>query len=227
MTENGRPEKAPAAPDLAVELEECRDRQLRTLADFDNFRRRTGRELAAARTAERDRVVLAWLPVLDHLELALSHASADPGSLLDGVRGVRQLALEALRRCGVVRLDDEHGPFDPNRHEVGAVVDVSATPDPPPAGTVMDVLRAGFAADGRVLRPASVAVSAGPHTGTPQTPQTAQAPRAPQTPWTVGRRPEALRPEAPRPETPRPEGPRSAGPRSAGRPAWTPPGTSP
>lgn len=156
----------PAGADLAAELEESQARHLRTLADFDNYRRRTGREISAATAAERDRVVLAWLPVLDHLELALDHADADPDSLIDGVRGVRQLALDALRISGVARLDDETGPFDPARHEVGAVVDSASTPQPPPAGTVVEVLRPGLEAGGRVLRPASVAVSAGPRTAT-------------------------------------------------------------
>ncbi|EFC80371.1 nucleotide exchange factor GrpE [Parafrankia sp. EUN1f] len=156
-----RPETAPA-PDLAAELEQCQARNLRILADFDNYRRRTGLEIGAAKAAERDRVVLAWVPVLDHLELALSHADADPDSLVDGVRGVYQLALDALRSSGVTRLDDETGAFDPTRHEVGAVVDSGSTPRPPPAGTVVEVLRPGYQADGRVLRPASVAVSAGP-----------------------------------------------------------------
>lgn len=150
------------APDLAAELEQCQASHLRTLADFDNYRRRTGREFDAAKAAERDRVVLAWVPVLDHLELALSHADADPDSLVDGVRGVRQLALDALRNSGVTRLDEETGAFDPARHEVGAVVDSGSTSRPPPAGTVVEVLRPGYQADGRVLRPASVAVSAGP-----------------------------------------------------------------
>lgn len=156
-----RPETGPA-PDLAAELEQCQASHLRTLADFDNYRRRTGREIGAAKAAERDRVVLAWVPVLDHLELALSHADADPDSLVDGVRGVRQLALDALRNSGLTRLDDETGAFDPTRHEVGAVVDSGSTSRPPPAGTVVEVLRPGYQADGRVLRPASVAVSAGP-----------------------------------------------------------------
>ncbi len=156
-----RPETTPA-PDLAAKLEQCQASHLRTLADFDNYRRRTGREIGAAKAAERDRVVLAWVPVLDHLELALSHADADPDSLVDGVRGVRQLALGALRNSGVTRLDDETGAFDPTRHEVGAVVDSGSTSRPPPAGTVVEVLRPGYQADGRVLRPASVAVSAGP-----------------------------------------------------------------
>ncbi|MEX5636306.1 nucleotide exchange factor GrpE [Parafrankia sp. FMc2] len=156
-----RPETAPA-PDPTAELEQCQARNLRILADFDNYRRRTGREIGAAKAGERDRVVLAWVPVLDHLELALSHTDADPDSLVDGVRGVHQLALDALRNSGVTRLDDETGAFDPTRHEVGAVVDSGSTSSPPAAGTVVEVLQPGYQADGRVLRPASVAVSAGP-----------------------------------------------------------------
>ncbi|MBL7499030.1 nucleotide exchange factor GrpE [Frankia sp. CN7] len=158
---------------LSTELESCQQRHLRTLADFDNYRRRTARELGAARGAERDRVVLAWLPVLDHLELALAHAGADPGALVDGLHGVRRLALDAVAACGVRRLDEETGMYDPARHEVGAVVNGSSSDRPAPAGAVVEVLRPGYEADGRVLRPASVAVStggspaAGPRPGAP------------------------------------------------------------
>ncbi|KQC39624.1 nucleotide exchange factor GrpE [Frankia sp. ACN1ag] len=160
-----RPDAATAS-DLAVQLEQCQAAHLRTLADFDNVRRRTGREIAAAKAAERDRVVLAWLPVLDHLELALGHAESHPDALVDGVRGVRHLALEALRASGVSRIDADSGLFDPHRHEVGAVVDGSAWATAGPAGTVVEVMRPGYQADGHVLRPASVAVSAGPRSPT-------------------------------------------------------------
>jgi molecular chaperone GrpE len=186
---------APAAQvaALAAELEECQARHLRTLADFDNVRRRAGREAERARAAERDQVIRDWLPVLDNLDLALDHTGADPKALVEGIGRVRELALAALRRSGVTRVDEAAVPFDPVRHEVAAVVEPSPStgPDParrpgghggggaggtgagaerrtthpghgpPPPGTVLGVFRPGYLIDGRVLRPASVAVSAG------------------------------------------------------------------
>jgi molecular chaperone GrpE len=145
----------PDAAALAAELDECRSQHVRALADFDNYRRRAARELDRVRETERDRVVGEWIPVIDDLDRALAHARADPAMLVDGVRGVRERAIAALRRCGVTRVDEVRGPFDPTRHEVGGVVADARTP----AGDVVDVLRPGYLADGRVLRPASVTVS--------------------------------------------------------------------
>ncbi len=140
---------------LAARLDECQARSLRTLADFDNYRRRTAREVERAREEERDRVVLEWLPVLDNLEHALTNADADPTTIVEGVRGVRELALSALRRFGVSRIDETSVPFDPARHEVAAVAG-SGRARP---GRVIGILRPGYLAQGRLLRPAAVAVS--------------------------------------------------------------------
>ncbi|MDF3289861.1 nucleotide exchange factor GrpE [Streptomyces silvisoli] len=147
----GQDEESAATPTV----EELDDRWRRAMAELDNQRKRHIRELQQVRDAERGRVAAAWLPVVDNLELALSHAEADPGSVVEGVRAVRDLAVQILKDLGYPRHDETDVPFDPTRHEVVTVVD---EPDTAP-GTVVRVLRPGYGDPDRQLRPAAVAVS--------------------------------------------------------------------
>ncbi|HEY2192497.1 MAG TPA: nucleotide exchange factor GrpE [Actinomycetospora sp.] len=140
-------------PPSASELE---DRWRRAVADLDNLRKRHARELAAARAVERERVAAAFLPVLDNLDLALHHAQADPGAIVDGVRAVREQAAAILEGLGYPRQDDAGVPFDPARHEVVGVV---APRDDQPPGSVADVVRPGYGIPERQLRPAAVTVT--------------------------------------------------------------------
>ncbi|HEY6423575.1 MAG TPA: nucleotide exchange factor GrpE [Pseudonocardiaceae bacterium] len=149
------PGKEVTAPDAAVAALE--DRLRRALADLENLRKRHARELERQRAAEANRVAAAWLPVLDNLDLALSYADADPSSIIDGVRTVRDQALGVLASLGFSRHDEVGVPFDPLRHEVVNVVD---DPDVKP-GTVVRVLRPGYGTAERQLRPGAVTV-AGP-----------------------------------------------------------------
>jgi molecular chaperone GrpE len=140
-------------PDARVK--ELEDRWLRALAEVENLRKRYERELRREREAERARAVAALLPIVDDIERALAHADADPASVIQGVRAVRDKAVDVLSRLGYPRDDQTGVPFDPSRHEVVAVVDDPGT-DP---GTVLEVLRPGYGDAQRQLRPASVAVS--------------------------------------------------------------------
>lgn len=152
--EAGEQEAAPAG--RSPEVEEVEDRWRRALADLDNLRKRYARELPREREAERARVAAAFLPVVDNLELALTHAGADdPGAIVSGVRAVRDQAVEVLRSLGYPRYEETGVPFDPEQHEVMSVVD---EPDTAP-GTVVQVLRPGYGEPGHQLRPAAVTVS--------------------------------------------------------------------
>jgi molecular chaperone GrpE len=147
------PRDEPAA--LTAGIEEITARWRQALADLDNQRKWCAREVEREREAERARAATAWLPVLDHLELALAHAGADPESILTGVRAVRDQAVDVLARLGYPRHDEVGVPFDPARHDVVSVVD---EPGKPP-GTVVAVVRPGYGDAGRQLRPVGVAVS--------------------------------------------------------------------
>lgn len=148
-------EEPPELRESRAELAAMEDRWRRALADLDNFRKRTARELQRQREDERARVAAEWLPVLDNLELALEHAKGDTDPVVQGIRAVRDQALEVLERLGFPRRDDAGQRFDPARHEaVSTVVDENAPP-----GTVVHVVRPGYGDDEHTLRPAAVVVS--------------------------------------------------------------------
>jgi molecular chaperone GrpE len=136
-------------------IAEMRDRWQRAEAELENARKRYERQRADDWRAERARVAAEWLPVLDNLELALGHAAADPQAIAQGVEAIRQQALDVLRHLGFTRLDEVGIPFDPSRHEAVRVVDA---PDAVP-GTVVEVVRPGYAALDVLIRPAVVAVA--------------------------------------------------------------------
>jgi molecular chaperone GrpE len=138
-------------------LEEMHDRWLRAVAELDNLRKRTARDIARQRLDERARVAAEWLPVIDNLELALQHAdaAADAGAVIQGVRAVRDQAVAVLARLGFPRVEDLGTRFDPARHEA---VSTAEDPDAEP-GTVVAVVRPGYGDGPDQLRPASVVVS--------------------------------------------------------------------
>ncbi|MEK6439575.1 nucleotide exchange factor GrpE [Pseudonocardia sp. T1-2H] len=147
-------ETAAAAGSAPAELE---DRWRRTAADLDNLRKRYQRDLTRERGAERDRVAAAFLPVLDNIDLALRHAEADPSSIVEGIRAVREQAMALLSGLGYPRQEESGVPFDPARHEVVGVVAPEDANVPP--GAVAAVVRPGYGAPDRQLRPASVTVT--------------------------------------------------------------------
>ena len=159
MAVSGTPdEPATAGDDLEARVAGLEDERRRALADLDNLRKRFGREVERERADERARVASTWLPVIDHLELALEHAGADPTQVIEGVRSVRDQAIALLAALGFPRDDSVGQPFDPSRHQaVTALPNLDAAP-----GTVLQVVRPGYGGDGRQLRPASVVVATRP-----------------------------------------------------------------
>ncbi|MEU6548653.1 nucleotide exchange factor GrpE [Streptomyces sp. NPDC046859] len=146
---------APSGDEHTAELKELEDRWRRALADLDNLRKRHARELERERAGERARTAAAFLPVIDNLELALTHAGSDPGAIVEGVRAVRDQAVSTIERLGYGRHAETGVPFDPSRHEVvGVVQDPDAEPN-----TVTQVLRPGYGEADRQLRPAAVTVA--------------------------------------------------------------------
>ncbi len=149
-----------AAADLAAaraDAESYLDDLRRLQADFDNYRKRTLREQTARTASASQALVARLLPVLDNFELAVSHAeqSRDFDRMLKGVEMVFGELREVLQGEGLVKIEAEGKPFDPERHEaVVAVEQEGAEP-----GTVVDVVRTGYELRGKVLRPAMVKVA--------------------------------------------------------------------
>jgi len=154
-----------SAEALAKEAAETRDKMLRTLAEMENLRKRTAREVADARTYGISGFARDVLDIADNLQRALdavpaeAKAAADPRlkALIEGVELTERSLLNALEKNGVKKFDPAGEKFDPNFQQ--AMYEV---PDPSvPAGTVVQVVQAGYTIGDRVLRPALVAVSKG------------------------------------------------------------------
>lgn len=148
------------AADLAkarAEAESYLDDLRRLQADFDNYRKRTLREQTARAASASQALVTRLLPVLDNFELAVSAAeqSRDFDRMLKGVEMVFGELRQALEGEGLVKIEAEGKPFDPERHE--AVIAVEEEDTEP--GMVVDIVRAGYELRGKVLRPAMVKVA--------------------------------------------------------------------
>ena len=166
-----RPSEAPERDAFAViealnaENSQLKDRILRTLAEMENLRRRTEREVADAKTYGVTSFARDMLTVVDNLARALEHlpaearAAAEPQiqSVIEGVELTARDLEAALGRHGVKKLDPKGQKFDPNFHQA-----IFEAPDETvPAGTVSQVVQSGWTIGDRVLRPAMVGISKG------------------------------------------------------------------
>jgi molecular chaperone GrpE len=150
---------------LTAERDELKDRMLRTLAEMENLRRRTEREVADARSYAVTNFARDVLTVADNVRRALDsvpaeqRASADGAlkGLIDGIELTERDLAKTLERHGVKAVEPKGQKFDPNRHQ--AMFEV---PDAEvPAGTVVQVVQSGYVIGERVLRPALVGVAKG------------------------------------------------------------------
>jgi molecular chaperone GrpE len=149
-------EHPPRAADLEAEVARLDDRFKRARADLDNYRKRTEKDVARLVAEQTDALIRDWLEVADSVGRAL--AMDREGAVGDGLRAVGDQIESTLARQGVQRTGEVGEAFDPERHEAVAV---RAVPDAPDR-TVVEVIRPGYVRDGRVLRPARVAVAQHP-----------------------------------------------------------------
>lgn len=162
-----RARKAPVdhEGDLQAEIENLRaekqaayEKLARVQADYQNAQRRLEKEMDQRLRIAAGQLIRAFLPVVDNLERALDvPETADVKSVVAGVRGTYDQWLEVLARNGVEAIAPEPGtPFDPNQME--ALMQEPGDHDGP---AVTRLLQRGYSFDGRVIRPAQVAVSQG------------------------------------------------------------------
>ena len=151
----GQPEEAPdALAALQKQLDEARDKLLRTAAEYDNFRRRSQKEKEAIYTDSKAEIIGKLLPVIDNFERA-SAAEADPENYKKGIEmTVRQL-LDALTAMGVEAFGAAGDPFDPNIHNGVMHVDDETLEE----NVVADVFIKGYRMGDKVIRHASVKVA--------------------------------------------------------------------
>jgi molecular chaperone GrpE len=156
------PKDVSNAAGLANEVTEYKDKLLRTLADMENLRRRTDREVADARAYGVSGLSRDIVGVADNLRRALEAAGESSAlaegpakDLREGVELIERDLLKVLERHGVKRFDPKGAKFDPNFHQ--AIFEVSDDGMAP--GLVAQVIQPGYMIGERVLRPALVGVS--------------------------------------------------------------------
>jgi molecular chaperone GrpE len=163
--QDGQPDPHVVLEKLVSENNELKDRALRALAETENMRRRTEKEVADARVYAVTNFARDLLSVVDNFERALgslpeeSRAAADGvlKGLIEGVELTARDLTSVLGRHGVKRLDPKGEKFDPNFHQAM----FEAPDDSVPSGAVSQVVQTGWKIGERVLRPALVGVSKG------------------------------------------------------------------
>jgi len=136
------------------ELEELKDRYLRVCAEYDNYRKRTAREIKEIREVATEHLIKDLLPVLDNFERALQHVPDPEDAFASGIRMVFSQLKDTLMARGLLPIESMGQPFDPNVHEALAQIESEH-----PEGTVVQEYQKGYLLGKRVLRPAKVVVS--------------------------------------------------------------------
>jgi molecular chaperone GrpE len=148
---------------LSAEAADSKDKLLRTLADMENLRRRTEREVKDARDYALTSFARDLLSVTDNFERALGAAPAElkdnetAKAFIDGVDLTGRELAKVLEKHGIRKVEPNGQKFDPNLHQAMFEIPNADVPN----GTVLQVLQAGFTIADRVLRPALVGVSKG------------------------------------------------------------------
>ena len=136
-----------------------RDQYLRAMAEIENVRKRSQRDVESASRYGIEKLAVELLPVKDSLQLAVENAGrADARSLAEGQEATLKLLSKAFEKLGITELNPAGQPFDPAQHEA-LTAQESATAEP---NSVLQVIQKGYELNGRLLRPARVIVSKAP-----------------------------------------------------------------
>ena len=166
-SEEAVPLEEMSAEQLLEALEEAqsavvaaKDQALRAQAESENVRRRAQRDVEHAHKFALERFANELLPVVDSLEKSIEAASgdADAASISEGVELSLKLALAAMEKSGLTRIDPQGEPFDPEFHEAMGMIE-SADAEP---GSILHVLQKGYTLNGRLVRAAMVMVAKAP-----------------------------------------------------------------
>ena len=164
------------APSTALEREhgEMKDRLLRALAEMENLRKRTEREIADSRLYSVTSFARDLLVVADNMRRALeavtpelrNAAESGAKALIDGIELTERELLKALEKNGVRQFTPQNEKFDPNLHQAMFEIPDATVP----AGSVVQIVQPGYMIGDRVLRPALVGVSKGGPKAAPSAP---------------------------------------------------------
>jgi molecular chaperone GrpE len=151
----------PAAALAAAEARatDSRNDYMRALAELENFRKRSEREIENTRKFAIERFAQELVTVGDALEAGINAGTANPGpALLEGMHATQRQLERAFEKGGIKIIDPFGQPFDPDWHEAMVAQDSNEYP----ANTVIAVVQKGYSLNGRLLRPARVIVSKTP-----------------------------------------------------------------
>ena len=153
---------APVDPIVAItaERDKYRDQLLRTAADFDNYRKRSRKEIDDAGKRGKEESIREILPIADNLERAVAAAASavDIAAVVEGVKMVLTLFHHSIDRLGVERIRAVGQKFDPNIHEAIQQIETNDQP----VGHVVVELVSGYRLGERLIRPALVGVAKAP-----------------------------------------------------------------
>lgn len=140
-----------------AEIEELKDKYLRSVAEFDNYRKRTLKERAELILNGGEKVIAAVLPVIDDMERAMENGAKtdNPEVLREGMALIHQKFLKILEAQGVSKIETEDADFDTDIHEAVAMVPGMGDDK---KGKVIDCLQQGYKLNDKVIRHAKVAV---------------------------------------------------------------------
>lgn len=157
-------EAAARVAQLEAEVASLKDQMLRTLAETENVRRRAEREREDTAKYAVAKFAKELLAVADNLRRAVEAVGDDVrtenqavGNLLTGVEATERQLLAAFDRAGIAKVEAMGAPADPNFHQIMMEIENTGKP----AGTVVQVLQAGYTIHGRLLREAIVGVAKG------------------------------------------------------------------
>jgi molecular chaperone GrpE len=142
---------------IRAELQESRDAYIRTLADFDNYRKRVERERDEIGAAGKRELLLGIIDIADNFERAVDAATAagsDCTAIQAGITAIYRQIQRLLEKNGVVQFESIGERFDPERHEAAGVVAGAGE-----AGDIVQEMSRGYLWNGRLLRPAAVFVA--------------------------------------------------------------------
>ncbi|HCL29156.1 MAG TPA: nucleotide exchange factor GrpE, partial [Candidatus Latescibacteria bacterium] len=154
-TESPEAVEIPEIDKVRAEAVENRDRYLRAVAELDNFRKRTVKMRAETRDDTLRDVLLQIGPMLDNFRRALGQETEDVASFRQGIEIIFKQFNDILSGYGLIEIQADGQPFDPNLHE--ALAQVPSAEHPP--GTVMQEMEKGYMLNDRVVRPTRVVVS--------------------------------------------------------------------
>lgn len=155
----GEGEAAPADPlaEAKAEAQRNKEQWMRTAADFDNFRKRSRREIEDARKGGREEMLKEFLPVFDNLERAIQSAqrAQEVKPVAEGLEMILRQFLDTLGRVNIKKVPSTGELFDPSVHEAIQQIET----DDQPAGTIVAEVQPGYVQGDRLVRPAMVVVA--------------------------------------------------------------------